>query len=47
MPILDYPHIHKDAGEAARLERCPRIRVAQIVADHLGYGWSAEEIIRQ
>jgi hypothetical protein len=25
----------------------PRIRVAQIVADHLGYGWSAAEIVRQ
>jgi uncharacterized protein (DUF433 family) len=23
------------------------VRVAQIVADHLGYGWSAEEIVRQ
>ena len=47
MPALEYPHIHKAAGEAARLDRLPRIRVAQIVADHLGYGWSAEEIIRQ
>ena len=46
MPVLDYPHIHKVAGEPARLERLPRIRVAQIVADHLGYGWSAEEIVR-
>lgn len=45
--VLDYPHIHKTAGEPARLDRLPRIRVAQIVADHLGYGWSAEEIIRQ
>ena len=47
MPVLDYPHIHKAAGEPARLDRLPRIRVAQIVADHLGYGWSAEEIVRQ
>jgi hypothetical protein len=23
------------------------VRVAQLVADHLGYGWSAEEILRQ
>lgn len=23
------------------------MRVAQIVADYLGYGWSAEEIVRQ
>ena len=47
MPAIDYPHIHKSPGEPARLDRLPRVRVAQIVADHLGYGWSAEEIIRQ
>ena len=47
MPALDYPHIITANGEAARLERLPRIRVAQIAADHLGYGWSSEEIARQ
>ena len=47
MVVLDYPHIRKTDGDAARLERLPRIRVAQIAADHLGYGWSAEEILRQ
>ncbi|MEA3208047.1 MAG: hypothetical protein QOE70_1104 [Chthoniobacter sp.] len=47
MPALNYPHIITANGEAARLERLPRIRVAQIAADHLGYGWSAEEIARQ
>jgi hypothetical protein len=47
MPALDYPHIRKTGAEPARLDRLPRIRVAQIVADHLGYGWSAEEILRQ
>ncbi len=47
MPALDYPHITVANGELARLERLPRIRVAQIAADHLGYGWSAEEIARQ
>jgi uncharacterized protein DUF433 len=47
MPVLDYPHIRKTADEPARLERLPRIRVAQIVADHIGNGWSAEEILRQ
>jgi len=47
MPALDYPHITTANGEVARFERLPRIRVAQIVADHLGYGWSAEEIARQ
>ena len=47
MPALDFPHIITANGEAACLERLPRIRVAQIAADHLGYGWSAEEIARQ
>ncbi|MBV9656598.1 MAG: DUF433 domain-containing protein [Verrucomicrobia bacterium] len=46
MPALDYPHVQKAVGQPARLERLPRIRIAQIVADHLGYGWSAEEILR-
>jgi hypothetical protein len=36
MPALDYPHIRKTAGEHARLERLPRIRVATIVSDYLG-----------
>ena len=47
MPALDYPHIITADGEAARLERLPRIRVAQIVADYLDRGWSAEEIVLQ
>ena len=47
MPGLDYPHIITANGEAARLERLPRIRVAQIAADYLGRGWSAEEIVFQ
>lgn len=47
MVTLEYPHIRKTDGDSARLERLPRIRVAQIAADHLGNGWSAEEIIRQ
>ena len=47
MPALDYPHIITANGDAARLERLPRIRVAQIVADYLDRGWSAEEIVLQ
>lgn len=47
MRALDYPHVTTANGETARLERLPRTRVAQIVADHLGFGWSAEEIARQ
>jgi len=44
---LAYPHIEKQNSEAAHLKRLPRIRVAQIVMDHLAYGWSPDEIRRQ
>jgi len=42
-----YPHIEKPEGQSARLQRVPRIRVAQIVMDYLAHGWSADEICRQ
>jgi uncharacterized protein (DUF433 family) len=41
---VSYPHIEKIEGHPARLERMPRIRVAQIVIDYLNNGWSADEI---
>src|SRR5436190_19618527 len=41
---VSYPHIEKLEGTPARLERMPRIRVAQIVIDYLNHGWSADEI---
>src|SRR5271167_12241 len=41
---VSYPHIVKIEGRPARLERLPRIRVAQIVIDYLNHGWSADEI---
>jgi uncharacterized protein (DUF433 family) len=45
MPVeVTYPHIEKIEGRSARLKRMPRIRVAQIVIDHLNHGWSADEI---
>jgi uncharacterized protein (DUF433 family) len=44
---LHYPHIEKPAGQSARLQRHPRVRVAQIVMDYLAHGWSAEEMCRQ
>src|ERR1700704_4622439 len=45
MPVeVTYPHIEKIEGSSARLERMPRIRVAQIVIDYLNHGWSADEI---
>lgn len=48
MPVeLAYPHIDKLPGESARLQRTPRVRVAQIAMDHLAHGWSADEIARQ
>lgn len=42
-----YPHIDTPDGEAPRLTRIPRVRVAQIIMDHLTHGWSVEEICRQ
>ncbi len=42
-----YPHIAASDGGPARLTRQPRIRVAQIVMDHLAHGWSVEEMCRQ
>lgn len=47
MLALSYPHIEKVENQPARLQRLPRIRVAQIVMDYLTYGWSVEEICRQ
>jgi uncharacterized protein (DUF433 family) len=47
MHETEYPHIVKKAGQPASLADWPRIRVSQIVADHLDHGWSAEEILRQ
>ena len=44
---LTYPHIIKEPGKPARLERHARTRVAMIVADYLWRGWSAEELARQ
>jgi hypothetical protein len=44
---ITYPHILKPAGEPARLERIPRLRVSQIVADYIAHGWSPEEMCRQ
>ncbi len=44
---IQYPHIVVTAGEPPRLENWPRVRVAQIVMDHLGHAWSADEIARQ
>ena len=44
---LIYPHIEKVAGQPARLQRIPRVRVTQIVMDYLAYGWSVEEMCRQ
>ncbi|MBE9141280.1 DUF433 domain-containing protein [Nodosilinea sp. LEGE 07088] len=47
MLALSYPHIDKQDDQPARLQRLPRVRVAQIVMDYLAYGWSVEEICRQ
>jgi hypothetical protein len=44
---LKYPHVEKPEGEPARLERLPRIRVAQIAMDYLEHGWSVDEMCHQ
>ena len=44
---VTYPHIVKEPGQPARLERHPRTRVAMLVMDYQHRGWSAEEIVRQ
>jgi len=44
---LVYPHIETPDGESARLRRIPRVRVSQLIADYLAYGWSPEEMCRQ
>src|ERR1700735_1917446 len=44
---LVYPHIEVPEGGSARLSRVPRVRVSQLIADYLAYGWSPEEMCRQ
>jgi uncharacterized protein (DUF433 family) len=44
---LKYPHVEKPEGQPARLERTPRVRIAQIAMDYLEHGWSVEEMCRQ
>ncbi|HLN29740.1 MAG TPA: DUF433 domain-containing protein [Gemmataceae bacterium] len=44
---MSYPHIEKPEGQAAHLQRLPRVRIAQIVMDHFAHGWSVEEMCRQ
>ncbi|MEX0702038.1 MAG: DUF433 domain-containing protein [Planctomycetales bacterium] len=47
MPVeMKYPHIETPADGPARLERVPRVRVAQIAMDHIAHGWSVEEMCR-
>jgi uncharacterized protein (DUF433 family) len=44
---MAYAHIEKIENEPARLQRTPRVRVAQIAMDYLAYGWSVDEMCRQ
>jgi hypothetical protein len=44
---LTYPHIEKPDAEPARLQRIPRVRVAELVMDYLAHGWSLDEMCRQ
>jgi hypothetical protein len=44
---VKYPHIDKPADGPAHLESHPRVRVAQIIASYIAYGWSVPEMCRQ
>lgn len=44
---IEYRHIVKSDGEPARLERTPRVRVAQIVMEYHQHGGSIDEVCRQ
>lgn len=39
-------HIYRDAAGVAWIDRT-RVKVLEVVLDHVAYGWSAEEIHRQ
>jgi uncharacterized protein (DUF433 family) len=41
-----YPHIEIDEKGAARIDKS-RYDVLHLAAEHLHYGWSAEELLRQ
>jgi uncharacterized protein (DUF433 family) len=45
--VVTYSHVEKPDGEPARLQRVPRVRVAQIAMDYLAHGWSPDEMVRQ
>ena len=40
----NYPHVVKENGQAARMEKHPRLRVSMIVTHYLAYGRSPDEI---
>ncbi|MCP5516434.1 MAG: DUF433 domain-containing protein [Verrucomicrobiales bacterium] len=42
-----HPHILRQGGEPACLERLSGVRVADVVLPHLAHGWSADELQRQ
>ncbi|MEM9558384.1 MAG: DUF433 domain-containing protein [Acidobacteriota bacterium] len=44
---VSYPHLVVESDGSARLERIPRVRVAQLVMDQMAHGWSVDEICRQ
>ena len=44
--VTIYPHVVKEDGSTARLERHPRTRVAMIVMDYLARGLGPEDIVR-
>ena len=45
-PQVTYPHITKPEDAPAFLTQHPRWLVSAVIAEHLAWGWSAEEIQR-
>ncbi|HLQ43528.1 MAG TPA: hypothetical protein VK137_02270 [Planctomycetaceae bacterium] len=41
---VEYPHILREDGDCARFARFPRWRISLLIAEHLAYGWNAEQL---
>jgi hypothetical protein len=42
-----YPHIVKEDGKPARLEKNPRWRISLLITIQRGFGWSPEQMVQQ
>jgi hypothetical protein len=44
---VKYPHIVKEEGKPARLEKNPRWRISLLITIQRAFNWSAEEMVQQ